>query len=300
MEQNSMTALVSAFARAYHAERVEGEKVFDDFLAARLLTREERENIARSMAGGVSFFNPGFSGGAEEALEWVVNRQLAPSPLGRAAFAEGALEEAAARGAGQYLLLGAGLDSFALRQPPWARALEIFEMDLPASSRNKAARIAAAGLSLPENLHLLGADLSAPDSLDALRAHPRFRPDAPAFVGLLGFSYYLRREALSALLARLCALLPPGSRFAMDYPARGESGQMERQRQLAAGAGEDMRAAYGPGEMSALLGACGLRVLRDLSPEEITAQFFSAHNRAHPSSPIFAAERVNYCLAEKE
>ena len=55
MEQNSMTALVSAFARAYHAERVEGEKVFDDFLAARLLTREERENIApgaRGLCGG--------------------------------------------------------------------------------------------------------------------------------------------------------------------------------------------------------------------------------------------------------
>lgn len=300
MEQNSMTALVSAFARAYHAEQVSGEKVFDDTMAARLLGRADRENIARSMAGGIAFFNPGFSGSPEQALEWVVNHQLAPSPLGRAAFAEGALEEAAARGARQYLLLGAGLDSFSLRQPPWAQNLEIFEIDLSAPSRDKAARIAAAGLSLPENLHLIPADLSKPDALDALRSHPRFDPDAPAFVSLLGFSYYLRREDFSVLLARLGALLPSGSRVAMDYPALGESGQMERQRQLAAGAGEGMRAAYGPDDMANLLNACSLRVLRDLSPEAITEEYFAAHNRAHPESPILAAEQVNYCLAERE
>ena len=299
MEQNSMTALVSAFARSYHSEHVPGEKVFDDTMAARLLGRETREGIARSMAGGVAFFNPCFSGSPEQALEWVVNHQLAPSPLGRAAFAEGALQEAAALGARQYLLPGAGLDSFALRQPPWAKEMEIFEIDLPPASRDKAARIAAAGLSLPENLHLIAADLSAPSALDALRAHPRFDPGAPTFVSLLGFSYYLSRDEFSALIAQLSALIPAGSRFAMDYPARGESGQMDIQRQLAAGAGEGMRAAYAPEEMAALLKEGGLRVLRDLDPEEITRQFFAAHNRAHPGSPILAAERVNYCLAEK-
>lgn len=298
MESNSMTALVSAFARSYHAERVAGEKVFDDRIATLLLRPEEREGIARNMTGGISFFNPGFSGDAEEALAWVVNHQLAPSPLGRAAFAEGALKEAVAHGARQYLILGAGLDSFALRQPTWAAKLEIFEIDLPASSRDKAARIAGAGLPMPENLRLLSADLSMPGALNALRNHPRFRAEAPAFVSLLGFSYYLCREDFAALIAQLRSLLPAGSRVAMDYPTVGDSGQMDRQRQLAAGAGEGMRAAYAPDEMREMLSACGLKTLRDLAPEEITQAYFSAHNRAHPDRPIFAAEQVHYLLAE--
>ena len=77
----------------------------------------------------ISFFNPSFSGSKEEALKWITDQYLSPSPLGRAAFAETALETAVRIGAKQYLIFGAGYDSFAYRQPEWASHIQIFELD---------------------------------------------------------------------------------------------------------------------------------------------------------------------------
>lgn len=116
MNDASMTARMCLFARAYHAETY-GIKVFDDSLARRLLTDEEYRQMAGYLVQGISFFAPDFQGTAEEALAHVVNSQLSPSPLGRGAFAETSLERAAAIGARQHVLLGAGYDTFACRQP---------------------------------------------------------------------------------------------------------------------------------------------------------------------------------------
>ena len=116
MEKIGMTARVSAFARAQHARN--RDCVYCDPLAEKLLAPAEMEEIASSMAQGIQFFCPGFQGTREAALRWIVEHQLAPSPLGRAAFAESELEQS---GAAQYLILAAGLDSFGLRQPDWAR-----------------------------------------------------------------------------------------------------------------------------------------------------------------------------------
>lgn len=156
MEGIGMTARVSAFARAMHARNC--DCVYCDPLAEKLLSPAEIQEIAASMAQGIGFFCPGFQGTPEEGLRWIVEHQLAPSPLGRAAFAESELEQSGAR---QYLILAAGLDSFGLRQPDRARDMEIFELDLPGPSRDKCSRIAAAGLVPPENQHFLEGDLSA-------------------------------------------------------------------------------------------------------------------------------------------
>ena len=118
MEKIGMTARVSAFARAHHARN--RDCVYCDPLAEKLLSQSETEEIASSMAQGIGFFCPGFQGTPEEGLRWIVEHQLAPSPLGRAAFAESALEQSDAR---QYLILAAGLDSFGLRQPDWVRVM---------------------------------------------------------------------------------------------------------------------------------------------------------------------------------
>lgn len=104
----SMTALVSAFARAYHAGR-EGAKIFDDKYARLLLSTEEHEQIGAHMASGVSFFDPAFRGDAGDALRRVMDGYLSPTPLARAAFAA---EELSRSGAAQVLSLAAGT--------PWA------------------------------------------------------------------------------------------------------------------------------------------------------------------------------------
>ena len=92
-DEQSMTARVCAFVRAYHAQQ--GGEVLWDPWAGLLITREEYEGVAQSMSQGIQWFCPGFAGSAEQALEWVVTHQLAPAPLSRAAFAEEELADSA-------------------------------------------------------------------------------------------------------------------------------------------------------------------------------------------------------------
>ncbi|MGL4819185.1 MAG: class I SAM-dependent methyltransferase, partial [Bacilli bacterium] len=128
MKIASMTALISVFARAYHSEKNQ-TKIFDDCVARKLLSDKEFNEISLNMKNGIRFFNPRFEGDEEAALHWIVNHQLSPSPLGRSAFAEGALQTAARMGCKQYLIFGAGYDTFAYRQPDWSNTLQIFELD---------------------------------------------------------------------------------------------------------------------------------------------------------------------------
>ena len=189
MQQTSMTALVSLFARAYHTEQ-NPCPVFRDPLARQLLTDEEYRQISAQMAAGISFFAPGFHGTEDEALRHIVDHQLAPSPLGRAAFAEEALERAVAIGARQYCLLGAGYDTFAYRQPAWAHALQIFELDRPAPLEDKRLRLGRAGLEVPDNVHFIPVDLTHPKWQQPLLDSGAFRRRI-TFCSLLGLVYYL-------------------------------------------------------------------------------------------------------------
>lgn len=106
MKKESMTALISLFARAYHREHNK-IRIFDDSVAGRLLTEYER--IAEQMADGIGWFCPSFQGTKEEALRWVVDNQLSPAVLGRAAFAERALQTGGKTGCRPAVGFGCGL-----------------------------------------------------------------------------------------------------------------------------------------------------------------------------------------------
>ncbi|MBT2292600.1 class I SAM-dependent methyltransferase [Paenibacillus albidus] len=217
MENKSLTALVSAFSRAYHAEHNQ-IKIFDDQLARQLLTDEEYENIASNMSQAIAFFQPGFAGSQEQALRRIVDHQLSPSPLGRAAFAEQALAVAATLGARQYMIFAAGYDTFAYRQPEWAAKLQIFEIDHPATAADKRRRISALHLDAPSNLHCISADFRDPDWLDHVLANPAFDPALISFSSLLGISYYLPKDVFKPFLSAIASLLPSGSSIVFDYP----------------------------------------------------------------------------------
>lgn len=293
MKQTSMTALVSAFARAYHAAH-RTVKVFDDPLARQLLTDAEYAAISTHMAEGISFFAPSFSGSPEDALQWVVDRFLSPAPLGRAAFAEEALRNAAADGAAQYVIFGAGYDTFAYRQPDWAAKLQLFELDHPAMLADKQTRLARAGLTIPANVHPIPADLTRPDWTDTLAAHPAFDPSAVSFCSLLGLVHYL--PDFGALLDAAAPLLPAGSLLAFDYPMPGHTQAL---RQLAAAAGEPMCQGYDVPALEALLHAHGFRIRAHWLPDAATARWFAACNAADPAHPMAAAPNTGLCLAEK-
>ena len=300
MKETNMTALVSAFARAYHA-RADGPKVFDDPMAEALLVPGEFEKISRSMSAGIQFFNPAFQGSPDEALRWIVEHQLAPTPLERASFAETALENAVRLGARQYLILGAGYDTFALRRPDWAESLRIFELDRPASSREKQERLRRAGIAAPEGAFFLEADFNEADWQHVLTECPAFSSGQRSFCSLLGLTYYIPEETFCRLLADLGALLLPGSSLAFDYPCRENSGSRgRRQAALAAGAGEPMCAAYSLREMETMLARCGFSIREHLDPPALTARCFAAYNEAHPDHPMTAFEGVCCCLAVRQ
>lgn len=305
MEQKSMTALVSAFARAYHTQNC-SVRIFDDRIAGKLLSDEEYGQIAKSMADGIAFFNPSLADAPpEDALRWIVDNQLSPSPLGRAAFAEQALRKAVSGGAGQYLILGAGYDTFAYRQPAWAADLQIFEIDLPAAAEDKKMRLQRAGIAVPDNVHYIPADFSQSRWQQALTQHRLFDENKTSFCGLLGVSYYLSRRTFEGLVSALSELLPKGSSLVFDYPDQNSSdgktgGRAQKQAALAKAAEEEMQTGFSYQDLEKLLFSHGFFICGHLLPAAVTKQYFGGYNRANPLRPITALEQVNYCLAVRK
>ena len=113
--KSSITALMSAFGRAYHVESEE-HPVFRDTLVRELMTDEEYAAVQSYILSGARFFEPECDPVAkpDKLLRQIVNTHIAPSPLCRAAYTERSLKTAALTGTKQYVILGAGLDTFAL------------------------------------------------------------------------------------------------------------------------------------------------------------------------------------------
>ncbi len=303
MGQKSMTALVSAFSRAYHAENNE-IKIFNDSVARAILTDGEYHLISESMASGIGFFHPSFVGDAQQALRWIVDNYLSPTPLARAAFAESSLGTAARIGASQYLIFAAGYDTFAYRQPDWAKPLTIFEIDHPATAADKMARLQRATAEIPENARYVNADFTSEGWQTSLLQEKTFSSKRISFCSLLGLSYYLTAEQFKDMIAATGDFLPKGSSLVFDYPDQdaytNRAGKRARkQAQLAGGTGEAMLASYSYKEMERLLSDSGFLIYEHLAPDEMTKRFFAGYNKFNPQYPMYAFDNVNYCLAVK-
>ena len=293
MEKQSITALMSCFGRAYHAEN-EQHPVFRDTLAKQLLTAEEYEAVAGYILSGAAFFDPALAAQdarPEEVLRRLINGSIAPSPLCRAAWAERALQGS---GAQQYVLLGAGLDTFAFRE----RGLRVFEVDHPLTQADKKRRISRAGWAAAENLTFVPADLAADDLTQRLGA-AGFARGERAFFSWLGVTYYLTEEAIGRTLDALAALCVPGSLLAFDYPDEGFFAASERRVQctvqMAAAGGEPMRSSFSRAALEKLLAAHGFRIRELLTPADIQQNILDA-----AGAELTAFEHVNYCLAARE
>ncbi|MBN2852692.1 MAG: class I SAM-dependent methyltransferase [Clostridia bacterium] len=301
MNKISMTALISAFSRGYHSEH-NIVKIFDDSFANQLLTEEEKETIKNQMIKGISFFNPAFRGSDEEALRWIVDCHLSPSPLGRAAFIEAVLETAVFLGASQYLMVASGYDSFAYRQPEWVKKVRLFEIDYPMMISDKINRISGILERLPENLDYVSIDLTNEKLADRLIACADFSNLKVSFCSLSGISYYLTKEDFKKTINSLSEVTPAGSTIVFDYPCKEYISDERNQRQIkmAAHAYEPMIADYSYKEMEKLLSDCGYLIYENLNCDEITLQYFSKYNDANPKNRMTAIKGVNYCLAVRQ
>ncbi|HVT66554.1 MAG TPA: class I SAM-dependent methyltransferase [Trebonia sp.] len=138
------------------------------------------------------------------------------SIVARARFIEDLVAERAAQGTGQYVLLGAGLDTFAQRRPGLAARLRVFEVDQPGTQAWKRRRLTELGYGIPDWLRFVPVDFETGASWRAAAEKAGFDAAGPAVVASAGVSLYLTREANEAALRDLAALAP-GSTVAMTF-----------------------------------------------------------------------------------
>lgn len=211
----------------------------------------------------------------------------------RIRYAEDRLQEAVAAGAAQYVILGAGLDTFSLRQGELAERLRIYEVDHPASQAMKRQRLIAINGSVPANLVLVPVDFET-DRLDEQLTGAGFDTGTPAFFSWLGTTYYLTREAIRDTLERITAVAATGSRIVLDYkyPRRLVPEQWllfaDKLDQFVAKRGEPMLSTFAPEELTAELERDGFTELDTVTPEEQARRYLQGRTDMPPPAANFA------------
>jgi methyltransferase (TIGR00027 family) len=208
--------------------------------------------------------------------------------VARARFIEDLVAEQAGRGIAQYVLLGAGLDTFAQRHPESAARLRVFEVDQPGPQAWKRQRLAEAGFGVPGWLHLVPVDFEAGGSWWQRLTEAGFDPGQPAVVASTGVTMYLTKAATAATLRQLAGLAP-GSTAAITFLLPAELlGDADRAGLQVSGTGARASGTpfisfYTPPEMLALARAAGFRDVRHVPGSALAERYFAG--RADGLSP---------------
>ncbi|GAA0431517.1 class I SAM-dependent methyltransferase [Virgibacillus salarius] len=280
--ESSLTSLISAFGRSYHSQ-FDTPKIFNDYIAKELISQEEFNNIKENMVQGIDFFSHDiakkFKGDTEEILKWITQVQLSPTPLARARYCEKVLLNEAMLELEQYVILGAGLDTFCFRHPELENTLEIFEVDFSTTQEFKKKRLDEAGFKVPSNLHFVSMDFTKAFSDQQLRKEGF--DTKKTFFSLLGVSYYLTKEQISNLINNLFAKVPSGSSIVFDYAdeklfeEKGIFNRVENMVKIAAASGEPMKSCFSYDEIVGMLEKSGLLINEHLAPDTINELYFN-------------------------
>ncbi|WP_019929036.1 SAM-dependent methyltransferase [Nocardia sp. BMG111209] len=202
------------------------------------------------------------------------------SIVARARFIEDLVTEQVDAGVGQYLLLGAGLDTFAQRRADLGSRLRVFEVERPGTQAWKRHRLIELGYGVPEWLRLVPVDFEAgEDWWEKVRAGG-FDAARPAVVASAGVSMYLTREATAATLRR-SAGLAPGSTVVMTFllPAElvdeADRTGLEMSQRGAQAAGTPFLSFYAPDDMLALARSAGFAEVRHVSGKALGDRYFA-------------------------
>jgi methyltransferase (TIGR00027 family) len=253
---SSTSALTAAAARAAHLIVDQPPVIFADMVALQLLGDEADDLIGYHRAHG----------------SHVVLAGARSQVICRSRYTEDALAAAVAAGTRQYVILGAGLDSFAYRSH-LADRVRTFEVDQQETQAAKRARLAAARIPEPGNVVFVPVDFEAA-SLAGELAAAGLDLSEPAFVSWLGVTMYLTQDAIGRSLADL-GTLAPGSQVIVDYmlpsDLRDDAGNtyVELVAPVSAEAGEPWLSFLSPEQMSALLTSHGLTPLRHVRQRDI-------------------------------
>jgi len=300
-KQFSKTAIGTAFMRAYHATH-DQPKIFDDFLAHRLISEEGHRRFTARHLEMFQRLDPEWAASCPDQATalacWMQTFAPLPVVLGRARYAEDILEEAVRqREVQQYVILGAGMDTFAFRRPDLLEWLQVFEVDHPATQAYKRHRLLEIGREPPAQLHFIPVDFSQENLAAALR-RSLYDPQAQSFFSWLGVTYYLTSEAVCGTWRAIAEVAPADSEVVFDYldtdafvPGRVANRvqiMMDAVRQV----GEPMITGFDPARLAADLAPLGLSLREDLGPSDIEARFFAGR-----PDDYHASEHVHFAWA---
>jgi methyltransferase (TIGR00027 family) len=254
--QPSQTARGAAAYRAIHQTH-EGGVIFRDPFAVKILDEDTRAALDQIVA------DPS-------------RRPMRLFIVARSRFSEDALAASVARGVRQVVVLGAGLDTFSLRNPFVDEGVRVFEVDHPSTQAWKRERLEQAGIALPASLTFAPVDFERQHLADGL-GDAGFDRNSPAFFQWLGVVPYLTPEAISATLDYIASV--PASAVVFDYTEPFENHTPERRASLmataerAAARGEPWLSFFNPGDLSALLRDKGFAGIEDLGFAEMVSRF---------------------------
>jgi methyltransferase (TIGR00027 family) len=258
----SRTALRVAMHRATH-QVLDSPKVLDDPLALAIIGPKAASQLHSS----------------ENRYGEQVARNLRAFVAVRSRYAEDELAAAVSRGVKQYVILGAGLDTFAYRNPYPESALHVFEVDYPATQDWKRGRLAAAGISVPRSLTFAPVDFESGETLSEGLGESNFDFAVPSFFSWLGVTMYLTEYAAMSTLD-LIASTPPGGGVVFDYAVPRTSLDAAAQIVLdalsarVAAAGEPFQTFFDPTELAESLRRMGFGSIEDMDTNAINARYF--------------------------
>lgn len=269
--QGSRTAEAAAAFRASHHLFAQS-KVFEDPYAALFTNKPWRTVLSNRLS------------------HWLVIRRLLKrltpviaQVIGRSRYAEDVLAHAIETGIRQYVIVGAGLDSYALRCPDDAGNTRIFELDHPDTQSAKRARLNALGIALPGNLEFVAIDFER-QQVAAVLQGSSFRSDVRSFFSWLGTTHYLNPQTTLATLRSISRCAAPGSEVVLDYSVPFEMVHPDKLADLlwvakiAKRMGEPIIGGMVPSELHANVAKLGYVVVEDLDAKEQKRRYFLNRN----------------------
>jgi methyltransferase (TIGR00027 family) len=273
--QPSSTAIHSAMMRAAHLLWDADAKIFCDDLALQLAGFENEATLRRALdtrhQGVANQFGVAFLEFYRACMRGIMTV--------RSRYTEEELDKAVDRGVAQYVILGAGIDSFAYRRRDLANALRVFEVDHPSSQEWKRSRLRDLKIALPPNLSFVPVDFERQTLIDALHTTD-YRFEDAGFFSWLGVTQYLSCEATLATL-RQVASLAAGTEIVFEFTVPGATLDGEERRYFEAGKaavaarGEPWLGFFEPGDLLARLQEIGFGQLTHVSPDQLNARYFA-------------------------
>ena len=291
----SVTAKLCSFVRAYHSGH-DRQKIFDDFLARELMGDAEyglmHDLVQCEFAEGCPLC-PCSAHDTCPSLRYY----LSPILLARVAFAEEQLEAfAASHERCQYVICGAGLDTFSLRNGD--EGIRVFELDHPDTQSYKLGRIDSLGWGSVENVAYVPIDFNV-DSIEQCLLDVGFDPQVPSFFALLGVTYYLDLSVFEQTCQAISNLQCEGSVLCFDFPDQsgltsGFSERIVRLAQFTEKLGEPMSGGYQLADVASALRRVGLGIAQYCAPPVIQSRYFDGG-----SAGLEAYENVHFIAAAK-